>query len=83
MIGESRQILASQLFGKGISSEDGAYWKHSRNPIKASFSRSENSDIDFLDNFVERMIHLILPEGTAVDIQPLIEKLISRPYRFP
>lgn len=77
-----RQSLTSQFLGKGIFSEDGAYWKHSRNLIKPTFSRSEISDIDFLDTFVELMIQLIPRGGTAIDIQPLIHKLVLRPYRF-
>ena len=78
----SRASLASPFLGRGILSEDGAYWKHSSKLIKPTFSRSEISDIDFLDTFVERMIHLIPRDGTTIDIQPLLHKLVLRPYRL-
>lgn len=79
----SRNSFVSPFLGRGIFSEDGPYWKHSRDLIKPTFSRAEISDIDSLSTFVERMIHLIPRDGSTIDVQPLIHKLVLKPSRFP
>ena len=74
----SRNHSASPVLGRGVFSEDGVFWKHSRDLIKPTFARSEISDVNSLSVFVDRFLELI-PHGTTFDIQPLMHKLVIRP----
>ncbi len=75
----SRNAAVSPFLGRGIFSEDGAFWKHSRNLIKPLFARSEISDVNSLGVFVDRLFELIPRDGAMFDIQPLLHKLVFRP----
>lgn len=72
----SRSSSASPVLGRGIFSEDGVFWKHSRDLIKPTFARSEISDVHTLCAFVDRLLDLIPHDGTTIDIQPLMHKLV-------
>lgn len=76
----SRNASASPFLGRGIFSEDGAFWKHSRDLIKPLFARSEISDVNNLGVFVDRLFELIPRDGSTFDIQPLLHKLVSKPF---
>ena len=77
----SRSSSASAVLGKGIFSEDGVFWKHSRDLIKPTFARSEISDVNSLGAFVDHFLELIPHDGTTIDIQPLMHKLVKTPLR--
>ena len=72
----SRNAPSSPFLGRGIFSEDGTFWKYSRDLIKPLFARSEISDVDSLGFFVDRLFALIPRDGATIDIQPLIHKLV-------
>ena len=72
----SRSSSASPVLGRGIFSEDGVFWRHSRDLIKPTFARSEISDVNSLCAFVDRLMELIPHDGTTIDIQPLLHKLV-------
>ena len=72
----SRSSSASPVLGRGIFSEDGVFWKHSRDLIKPTFARSEISDVNSLCAFVDRLMDLIPRDGTTIDVQPLMHKLV-------
>ena len=74
----SRITSSSPFFGRGIFSEDGAFWKHSRDLIKPTFARVEISDVNSLGIFVDRLFKLIPRDGSLIDIQPLIHKLVLK-----
>ena len=79
----SRSSSASPVLGKGIFSEDGVFWKHSRDLIKPTFARSEISEVNTLCAFVDRLMGSIPRDGATVDIQPLMHQLVTtsqRPY---
>ena len=76
----SRTSFASPFLGNGIFSADGAVWKHSRELVKPIFARSELSDVNSLEAFVNQMLKLIPHDGTTVDMQPLLHKLVSLNY---
>ncbi|KAL6720823.1 hypothetical protein ACLMJK_002748 [Lecanora helva] len=81
----SRNSSSSPFLGKGIFSEDGIYWKHSRELVKPTFARSEISDVDSLGTFVNRLFDVIPRDGSTFDIQPLLHKLfldISTEFLF-
>ena len=75
----AKTASSSPFLGRGIFSEDGAFWKHSRDLIKPTFARSEISDVNSLGLFVDRLLDLIPRDGTTIDIQPLIHKLVLKP----
>ncbi|KAI4212401.1 MAG: hypothetical protein LQ351_004833 [Letrouitia transgressa] len=72
----SRSNSASPFLGRGIFSEDGAFWKHSRDLIKPTFARSEISDFILLGVYVDRFFDLIPKDGNTFDIQPMLHKLV-------
>ena len=71
-----RNASSFPFLGRGIFSEDGAFWKYSRDLIKPTFARSEISDVDSLGTFVDRLFDLIPRDETTFDIQPLLHKLV-------
>lgn len=81
----ARNASSSPFLGRGIFSEDGAFWRHSRDLIKPTFARSEISDVNSLGVFVDRLLELIPRDGATIDIQPMIHKLfldISTDFLF-
>lgn len=68
--------ITSPFIGKGIFSEDGPSWKHSRDLIKPIFSRAELSDIDSFSFHVDRFLDLIPRDGTTIDLQGPLHKLV-------
>lgn len=71
-----RNRSSSPFLGRGIFTEDGAFWKHSRDLIKPTFSRSEISDVNSLGIYVDRLFDLIPRDESTIDIQPLLHKLV-------
>ena len=55
---------------------DGLIWKRSRALVKPIFARAELSDIHHLAMFADRFIELLPSNGTALDIQPLLHRLV-------
>ena len=76
----SRDASSFLFLGRGIFSEDGVFWKHSRNLIKPLFARSVISDVNSLGVFVDRLFELIPRDGSTFDIQPLLHKLVFKPF---
>lgn len=74
-------ISSAPMFGKGILFQDGAAWKHSRDIVKPTFSRAELSDVDFFGYHVDRFLEGIPLDGTTVDLQLPLHKLV-RPSSF-
>ena len=56
---------------------DGALWKQSRALVKPAFARAELSDVDHLASYADRFMDLIPGDGSMVDIQPLLHRLVS------
>ena len=65
------------IVGNGITFQDGPEWKHSREMIKPAFKRAELSDVDSFKTFVDRFLERIPRDGSTVDLQPLLRKLVS------
>lgn len=66
----------SPFLGPSIFS-DGALWKHSGAMVKPTFARAELSDMDHLAMFTSRFMELIPSDGSMIDIQPLLHRLVS------
>ena len=71
-----RNKALSPLLGNGILSQDGAQWKHSRDLIKPLFTRAEVSDVESFKIYVDRFLNLIPRDGSTVDLQPLLLRLV-------
>ena len=78
----SSNALSSPFLGRGIFTEDGVFWKHSRDLIKPLFARSEISDVSSLGVFVDRLFELIPRDGSTIDIQPLLHKLVFKLFDY-
>ena len=64
------------LMGDGIFSSDGPKWKFSRDLIKPTFLKSEVGDVKQMDVHVNRLFDLIPRDGSTVDMQPLLKRLV-------
>lgn len=65
------------FLGRGIWSEDGAAWRQTRDMVNPLFSKAELSDVDRFEKFVDRFLALVPRDGRTVDLQPLLQKLVS------
>lgn len=71
----SRPTVFAPLLGKGIFTQEGAPWKHSRELLRKQFTRAKyrNLELSFcehVDNLIDRM-----PVDGVVDLQPLFFNL--------
>lgn len=73
---DSRTNSLLPFLGRGIFSEDGAAWKGSRDLVKPLFKRAEFSDLDGFRQHADRFFNLIPRDGSSVDLQPLLGKLV-------
>ena len=71
-----RAKAQSPFFGPSIFS-DGHIWKEARVLVKPIFARAEVSDMDHLASFVDRFMDLLPNDGSMVDVQPLLHRLVS------
>jgi cytochrome P450 monooxygenase len=55
---------------------DGPIWKPSRALVNPIFHRAELSDIDQLASFADRFMELIPGDGSTIDMQPLLHRLV-------
>jgi cytochrome P450 len=70
-----RQAVFSPLLGNGISTQEGAAWKHSRQLLRKQFIRTQYQNLDRFQEYVDNLIdHLPDKEG-EVDLQPLFFSL--------
>ncbi|KAF2686195.1 cytochrome P450 monooxygenase [Lentithecium fluviatile CBS 122367] len=58
----------------GVSNVDGEMWEFSRNLIKPYFTRDGYSDLGRLKVHTDRLLSLVPLDGTAFDIQPLMQR---------
>lgn len=68
----------SPFYGPSIFS-DGPIWKHARGMVKPIFARAEISDIDHLASFADRFMELLPQDGSMIDVQPLLHRLVCKP----
>ena len=66
----------SPFFGPRIFS-NGPTWKQARAMVKPIFAKAELSDIDHLASFADRFMELLPDDGSMVDVQPLLGRLVS------
>jgi cytochrome P450 len=62
------------LLGKGIFTQEGAAWKHSRELLRKQFVRAQYQDLRYFHEHVANLI-AAMPEHGTVDLQPLFFNL--------
>jgi cytochrome P450 len=67
---------AEAMVGKGIISNDGKIWEHGRSLMRPAFTRSQIADRGMFEKHVERLLALLPQDASAVDLQPLFDKLV-------
>jgi cytochrome P450 len=72
-------VNTAPMFGKGILSQEGAVWKHSRGLVKPTFARSEISGVAMFEFHFERFLEGIPRNGATVDLQLPIHKMVYFP----
>lgn len=78
-VGPIRGRLAAPFLDRGIFTEDGDFWRHSRALIKPTFSKTEIADLLNFEKYVVRFLNLIPKDGSTFDLLPLVKRLVSSP----
>ena len=63
--------------GETIINTNGMAWKQSRDLVAPLFKRAELIYINSFQKFVDRMIAVIPRDGSTLDMQPVVRKLVS------
>jgi len=71
-----RSKAQAPFLGPSIFS-DGLPWTQSRPLVTPIFRRAELSDIDLLESFAEKFMELLPGDGSVIDVQPLLHRLVS------
>jgi cytochrome P450 monooxygenase len=72
-----RSIAQAPFLGPSIF-DDGPTWKHARALVKPIFSRAEMSDMEHMESYFDRFMALLPDDGSMVDMQPLLHRLVSQ-----
>lgn len=75
-VGPMRGTIGAPFLGRGIFTEDGEFWKHSRGLIRPTFARGEISDLVNFERHVARLLALIPRDGSTFDLMPLVKKMV-------
>ncbi|KAF7929677.1 hypothetical protein EAE99_004581 [Botrytis elliptica] len=74
-VGPMRGTIGLPFLGRGIFTEDGEFWKHSRSLVRPTFSRAEIADLDNFERHVTRFLAFIPKDGSTFDMLPLVKRL--------
>jgi cytochrome P450 len=84
-LGQERIQQLTGYIGKGIFTNEGPAWKHSREMLRPCFERSMVSDVSRFEKHTQRLIQSIPKDGSTVDLDPLFHRLtldISTEFLF-
>ena len=76
--GKPDRSYAMKFLGDGIFASEGPKWKFSRDLIKPTFSKAEVGDVKGMELHVNHFLDLIPRDGSTIDMQPLLKRLVSR-----
>ena len=76
-VGPMRGNIGAPFLDRGVFTEDGEFWKHSRSLIRPTFNRTEIADLGNFERHVSRFLALIPPDSSPFDLQPLVKRLVS------
>ncbi|KAG8900783.1 hypothetical protein FRB99_005757 [Tulasnella sp. 403] len=75
--GPGIRLRASILFGNGIFTSDGSWWKFHRSLARPHFSRERIMDYEIFVKYTEKLIHCmkqLVQQGEVVDVQELFAR---------
>lgn len=75
-VGPIRGNIGAPFIDRGVFTEDGESWKHSRALIRPTFNRAEIADLESFERHVVRFLDLIPRDGSPFDLQPLVKRLV-------
>lgn len=70
-----RSSVFAPLLGNGISTQEGAAWKHSRELLRKQFIRMQYQNMDVSREHVDSFLECLYAYEGAIDLQPLFFKL--------
>lgn len=70
-----RARAQAPFLGPSIFS-DGPIWEQARALVNPTFARAEIADLDHLASFADKFMELIPDDGSTVDMQPLLHRLV-------
>ena len=76
-VGPRRGNVGAPFLERGVFTEDGDFWKHSRALIRPTFSRNEIADLGNFERHVGRFLAQIPRDSRTFDLQPLAKRLVS------
>ena len=76
-VGPRRKNVGAPFLNRGIFTEDGDFWKHSRSLIRPTFNRDEIADLASFEKHVSRFLALIPMDKSTFELQPLAKRLVS------
>jgi len=68
--------------GQGFLTTDGDRWQNSRKLLKPAFSKNNLLNLDVLSGEVDSLLSNLQPEGTTVDLQPLLYNMVRDTVYF-
>ena len=68
------------FMGDGLLTTDGAEWAHSREMVRPVFRRSRIGDFAVFEVHVKRFLDLLPQDGSTVDVQPLLKRLVPSTF---
>lgn len=72
-----RNKIAEPLLGTGLLTRDGQAWQHARGLAMSVLGKEQAADLVSLEEHFQKFLKLIPKDGTTVDLQPLLKKLVS------
>lgn len=76
----TRKVVLEPIMKDGVFVSDGQEWVHARASVKQIFSGVRNSSVESIEKHVERLLALIPRDGSTIDLQPLLKRLVFLPY---
>ena len=72
-----REGLLKPFMERSVFTADGPEWAHSRAAIKPIFQRAQVTDLAPFAVHVGRFLDLLPRDGSTVDLQPLLKRMVS------
>ena len=76
-VGTMRGKSSAPFIDRGVFTDDGEFWKHSRALIRPTFNRAEIADLASFERHVGRFLALIPADASSFDLQPLVKRLVK------
>ena len=71
-----QKVTGGSFMAQGIFTADGAIWARSRALIRPTFARPQIANFESLELHVNRFLNLLPTDGSTVDLQPIIKRLV-------